>query len=184
MEKEHYLKKELYELVSKDPNIFEFLEKGALDGIWYWDIENMENEWMSERFWLNFGYDPKTKKHLASEWQDIINQDDLKLAVDNFQKHCDDPKHPYDQVVRYTKADGSISWVRCRGIGIRDKDGKVIRFLGVHIDVSELKQREQELNEKIDELSRLNKLMINRELKMINMKKEIQDLRQELKDSK
>lgn len=181
MEKEHYLKKELYSLIKTDSKIFDFLEQGALDGIWYWDIEKPENEWMSDSFWLNFGYDPKTKKHLSSEWQNLINPDDLKIATDNFQKHCDNPQYPYDQVVRYKKLDGSTSWVRCRGMGIRNEYGKVIRFLGVHIDVTQLKEQEQELIDKVEELSRLNNLMINRELKMIEMKKEIQKLRQELK---
>ena len=32
---EHYLKTELYDLVRKDPAIFEFLQAGSLDGIWY-----------------------------------------------------------------------------------------------------------------------------------------------------
>ena len=37
---EHYLKRELYELVKSDPSIFEFLQAGSLDGIWYWDLDS------------------------------------------------------------------------------------------------------------------------------------------------
>ena len=49
-EDEHYLRSELYELVRKDPAIFEFLRAGSLDGIWYWDVERQDQEWMSPRF--------------------------------------------------------------------------------------------------------------------------------------
>ena len=101
MSDEHYLKKELYELIRTDPTIFEFLQASSLDGIWYWDLENPDHEWMSPRFWELLGYDKETKKHLASEWQDMIHPNDLQVALDNFKKHTADPNHPYDQFVRY-----------------------------------------------------------------------------------
>lgn len=139
---EHYLKQELYSLVKNSDSIFEFLISGSLDGIWYWNLENPVDEWMSPRFWEVLGYDPKDKKHLSSEWQDIINQDDLKIAIENFQLHCDDPQFPYDQIVRYKHRDGSTVWIRCRGIAIRDENGKAVRMLGAHNDVTSLKNAE------------------------------------------
>jgi len=51
MNEPHYLKDELYGLVSNSPAIFDFLQNGSLDGLWYWDIQNPENEWMNARFW-------------------------------------------------------------------------------------------------------------------------------------
>ena len=145
MNEPHYLKEELYNLVSNNEEIFDFLQKGSLDGLWYWDIENPENEWMNSRFWELLGYDPKEKKHLASEWQDLINPDDLKSALENFKKHCDDPNHPYDQIVRYCHKNGKTVWVRCRGIAIRDKEGKPVRMLGAHNDLTEVKELEEKL---------------------------------------
>ncbi len=109
--------------------------------------ENIENEWMSPQFWTTIGQDPKEKKHLASEWQDLIHPDDLKVAFENFQQHCANPQHPYDQIVRYFHKDGSTVWVRCRGIAIRDNSGKPIRMLGAHNDLTKLKQAEQELKQ-------------------------------------
>ena len=150
----NYLKRELYQLIQNDSSIFEFLQEGSLDGIWYWDIEKAENEWLSPKFWQIFGYDPEEKKHLVSEWQDIINQEDLKVALSNFSKHCDDPNHPYDQVVRYRHKDGSTVWIRCRGIAIRDDNGKPIRMLGAHIDITPLKKLEnqnQQLEKRVKE---------------------------------
>lgn len=145
MGESHYLKEELYSLIGTDPSIFEFLQSGSLDGLWYWDLENPENEWMNARFWEILGYDPKEKKHLASEWQDLIDPDDLKVALENFNKHCEDPTHPYDQIVRYRHKNGKTIWVRCRGIAIRDKQGKPIRMLGAHNDLTELKELEEHL---------------------------------------
>ncbi len=151
----HYLQEELYERIKTDDKIFDFLQQGSLDGMWYWDLENPENEWMNERFWTVLGYNPEEMPHLASAWQDIINQDDLKIAVDNFNKHLSDSNYPYDQEVRYTHKNGSTVWIRCRGIAIRDKKGNAIRMLGAHQDISELKRAEEKivfLNRSISEL--------------------------------
>lgn len=143
--KDNYLRKELYELIKTDESIFDFIQESSLDGFWYWDLENPENEWMNSRFWTTLGYNPEEMPHKSTAWQGIINLDDLKLATDNFIKHCENSEHLYDQIVRYTHKNGSIVWIRCRGMAIRNKDGKPIRMLGAHQDISEIKKSEQAL---------------------------------------
>ncbi len=145
MSSENYLKKELYDLIKTDSKIFDFVQNSCLDGVWYWDLEQPENEWMNEKFWTTLGYDPEKMPHKSEAWQSIINQDDLNLALDNFNKHCEDPNHPYDQTVRYTHKNGSTVWIRCRGLAIRDDNNKPIRMLGAHHDVTDLKNAELEL---------------------------------------
>lgn len=143
---ENYLKKELYESIFKDSSIFEFVQAGSLDGLWYWDLENPENQWMSPKYWETLGYDPKEKKHLATEWRDIIFEKDLKLSLEKIQRHCEDPDQPYDQIVRYKHKNGFTVWMRCRGMAIRNKDGKPIRMVGANTDITNLKEAEQELS--------------------------------------
>lgn len=142
---ENYLKRELYDLVNSDADVFEFIQSGSLDGIWYWDLVNPENEWMSPKFWETLGYDPNEKAHLAKEWQDIIFEEDLAVATENFIKHCADPNHPYDQIVRYRHKSGSVVWIRCRGLAIRDSNGVAVRMLGAHTDITTLKEAEREI---------------------------------------
>ncbi len=130
METEHYLKRELYEKFAQTSAIFEFLQLGSLDGIWYWDLQNPDHEWLSPRFWELLGFDPAEMPHLAAAWQDLIYPDDLRTALENRAKHRADPDYPYDQVVRYRHKNGSCVWVRCRGIAIRDGNGDPVRMLG------------------------------------------------------
>ncbi|MEL7197331.1 MAG: PAS domain-containing protein [Pseudomonadota bacterium] len=133
----NYLEKELSDLLRSDPHVWDFIRAGSLDGVWYWDLENPDHEYMSPEFWRLFGFDPETKRHLASEWQDLIFEDDLELAKSNLERHLADPAHPYDQIVRYRHADGHTVWVRCRGLAIRDKDGRPTRLLGAHNDITQ-----------------------------------------------
>jgi len=143
----NYLQQELHDLIQKDIKVFEFIQTSALDGLWYWDLENPENEWMSERFWEVMGYEPEKMPHKAVAWQDKIHPEDLKVAIENFTAHCEDPKHPYDQIVRYFHKDGGTVWVRCRGMAIRDENGKPLRMLGAHNEITNLKQREELLEQ-------------------------------------
>lgn len=147
-EDEHYLRRELYERVRTDPAIFDFLQQGSLDGLWYWDLDRPEHEWMSPRFWQVLGHDPATMSHDPASWQDIIDRGDLATALENFNRHCADATHPYDQIVRYRHREGHTVTIRCRGIAIRDGAGRAIRMLGAHTDISDLVEAEKAEREK------------------------------------
>lgn len=149
----HYLKKELYERVASNPELFDFIQEVALDGLWYWDLEDPEHEWMNPKFWTTLGYNPEEMPHKASAWQEIIFKEDLAIASKNAEKHFYDKDHPYDQVVRYHHKTGRTVWIRCKGIAIRDENGKCIRMLGAHIDISAEKEKEELLYRCNDEAS-------------------------------
>ena len=140
--------------MGKNKEFFDFLQASSLDGLWYWDLETGNDEWMSPRFWEVLGYDPKEKQHLASEWKDLIFPEDLQCAIENFHKHCADSNHPYDQIVRYHHKSGATVWVRCRGLVIRNDEGKPIRMLGAHTDVTAQKLVEQQLRETNEKLNK------------------------------
>ncbi len=141
----NYLKRELYELIRSEAFIFDFVQESSLDGLWYWDLENPENEWMNPRFWTTLGYNPDQMPHRADAWQHLIHPEDLEVATQNALRHWQDPSHPYDQVVRYRHKNGSTVWIRCRGLAIRDGQGKPVRMLGAHTDITQVKQQEAEL---------------------------------------
>ena len=148
----HYLEAELTTLVQERSEIFEFLQSGSLDGIWFRDLQNPDNEWISPQLWRLLGYDPADREHLASEWLDMIHPEDRKAAVENVTLHNADSSHPHEQIVRYQHRNGLMIWVRCRGLVIRDSDGNPHRMLNVHNDITRMKQLEQELDRARTEL--------------------------------
>ncbi|MFC5284521.1 PAS domain-containing protein [Pedobacter alpinus] len=142
MMNDNYLKSELYSSIKNDEQIFDFIQDNCLDGLWYWDLEKPENEWMNPRFWHILGYNPNEMLHSPSAWQHIINQNDLQVAIDNLQKHLANENHPYVQIVRYRHKEGHTVWIRCKGKAIRDQQGKPTRMLGVHNDITDFKNKE------------------------------------------
>ena len=157
-DRDHYLKRELYRLIQTDSRIFDFIQEGSLDGIWYWDLENPEEGWSSPRLKELFGYADHEFPNNTKWWQALLYPDDLEVVIDNLEKHKIDPCHPYDQVVRYRHKDGSVVWVRCRGIAIRNEEGEAVRMLGAHTDLTKLMQAEAALKDKADLLQVLRQL--------------------------
>ena len=79
--------------------------------------------------------------------------------------------------------DKAEKWVHGIGECKFDKNGNILEMIGTIQDITERKNAEEEekslnrkLNERIEELERIQKLTINRELKMIELKKRINEL--------
>lgn len=145
MAEDHYLKRELYHRVQTDPALFDFLQSGALDGVWYWDLTAQEHEWMSPRMWEALGYPPDEMPHTPASWQALVHPEDATAAFEALKAHLADARVPYDQIIRYRHRTGRTVWIRCRGITVRDEDGTPTRMLGAHTDITPLKEAEQKL---------------------------------------
>lgn len=143
----HYLRKELYQLIKSDESIFDFIQESSLDGLWYWDLENPEELWMNVKFWRTLGYDSAGMAHKTKAWEQLIFQEDLQAAKKDFQNLLTNPSFPYHREMRYRHKDGSTIWISCRAFAIRDGKGKSIRVVGAHINLTELKRKEQLLVE-------------------------------------
>ncbi|MFK7831486.1 MAG: PAS domain-containing protein [Congregibacter sp.] len=142
-----YLREELLRTLSQSGDALEWILDCCTDGVWYWNLDHTEHEWMSAAFWRSLGQDPDSMRHLSTEWQELIFEEDMKVAEYNFARHCENPAAPYDQVVRYHHNDGGTRWVRCRGVAIRDEEGVVRRLLGAHTDVTSIMRKQTKLIE-------------------------------------
>ncbi|MGB3458040.1 MAG: PAS domain S-box protein [Halobacteriota archaeon] len=72
--------------------------------------------------------------------------------------------------------DGKRTWLELTTSAAHDKAGKVIGIQGIARDITERKQAENTIKKKNEELKRFNKLAVGRELRMIELKKEINAL--------
>jgi PAS domain S-box-containing protein len=132
----HYLEKEFYHRLAADDSLIRFLEHSSLDGIWFWDLENPAQIWMDKRFWETLGYPHRSVTLEVDAWAQLMHPADFELAQELMAQHISDGSVPYEQEIRYYHADESIVWIRCRGVAIRNADGKPIRMLGSHINIS------------------------------------------------
>lgn len=138
----HYLANELNELAQADTVLWGFIQRASLDGVWYWDLENPENLYISPEYWQCLGIDPATRRHSPDEFVDVVFPEDLPNIMTNLEQHYANPDVPYEQIVRFRHAHGSTVWVRCSGLAIRDTQGRAIRMLGAHNDITKIKEAE------------------------------------------
>ena len=80
-----------------------------------------------------------------------------------------------EEVVRIP-AYGQLRHREVSATPVRDPDGKIIGAISVVHDITERKKAEEALKSTNDELARFNKVMIGRELRMIELKKEVNAL--------
>jgi len=144
--KNHYLKKELVERSKADSQIFEWLEEGSLDGLWYWDILHPENMWYSDKYKKTLGYGVDEIPNDYQWWRDHIFPQDFDLLAGNYLTHLENPEIPFDQTVRFTHKQGHTVWIRCRGLIIRNEHGEATRMLGAHLDITSLVLAKNALN--------------------------------------
>lgn len=74
------------------------------------------------------------------------------------------------------RADGKEATVVTSKVPLRDSKSEVIGVLGIYADITERKRAEEELAEKVKELEAFNQVAVDREEKMIELKKEINAL--------
>jgi len=77
--------------------------------------------------------------------------------------------------------DGHLFPVLLTASMVKNKKGKPMAMVSIIKDVTKRKKAENALKEKVQELERINKLMVGRELRMIELKQEISKLKREIK---
>ena len=104
MTMEHYLEADLRELF-QTPSIFMWLDLSVCDGLWYWDLEKPENQWLSPNWFLTLGVPSDKQVFNPSAWRSRIHPKDLKKALDLYDDHLNDGV-PYILRVRYRHENG------------------------------------------------------------------------------
>ncbi len=104
-------------------------------------------------------------------FREFIHPDDRQKTTDEITKQLrGKPVANFEN--RYQTKDGSYKWLAWQAT-VADKNGKVY---AVATDITERKQAEGELKQKMKQLERFNKVAVDRELRMIELKREINEL--------
>ena len=102
-------------------------------GFWVLDLGTTV-EYYSPKFRSSLGYESEDDfPNHTDSWKNAIDENDLMVAVDNFNKHIgSDGVSPYYQEVTYNKKDGGQLRVLCSGCLIKDDAGQKSVLIGTH----------------------------------------------------
>jgi len=106
----------------------------------------------------------------------FVHPDDLPGYLAFIRKVFETEQRQDGVEYRVQHIDGSWHWHTTSAVPLRDKTGMVIGYEGIASDFTKRKRAEEKVKKKMDELQKFHNLTIDRELTMIELKKEVNEL--------
>lgn len=164
-------------------------------GGWKWNIENQTMFWTDETYRIH-GIDPNkieagSTKHIENGIK-CYDKKDQPIIVEAFQK-CTNKGVTYDMEFPFTTIKGNRIWIRTTAEPEKE-NGKIVGVVGNIMDITKQKQveielekhrkhleelvgnRTAELEEKNKELKQYNKMFVNREFRIKELRDKVKKL--------
>jgi len=124
---------------------WQFAIEGSGDGVWDTDILTGEAIY-SKRWKEMLGYAETDILPTHEEWARRIHPDDHSRVAEAMQAYLDGKTSIYVVEYRLRCKDETYRWILGRGMVVtRSVDGKPLRMIGTHTDMTERKEAEQKL---------------------------------------
>jgi diguanylate cyclase (GGDEF)-like protein/PAS domain S-box-containing protein len=118
--------------------------RGANDGLWDWNLVAGE-VYLSERWREMVGVVDRVLSSSPEEWFSRVHLSDLpQLKVDIAAQAAGTRSHFHSEH-RLRHSEGFFIWVLCRGIVVRDTEGRALRIAGSMTDITARKDLEERL---------------------------------------
>ncbi len=112
-------------------------------GTWEWHLQAAEGGGSGGRVRL---LDPDLGEVGVDDWQGTVHPDDLE-RVEAERDAALARGEPFELEFRYDAGPGAARWMRVLGGGVFDGAGRLLRVLGVNMDITAQKQAEEALRE-------------------------------------
>ena len=121
--------------------------QGAQLGLWDQDFKNNKII-RNDRWYEMLGYSREEINSDAKSFRDLVHPDDLPKLLKAVEEHESGKSQLLDVEVRVKAKNGEWIWIyNCGKIVERDKNGKPIRALGIHRDITKRKNIEEKIKE-------------------------------------
>ena len=124
---------------------------GAQEGVWDWNVETGAVVY-SPRWKQLLGYaDDEIEPHVST-WERLLHPDD-KARATSLKDAVERGQPTYEGEFRLRHKDGQYITVLTRGLPIRrEEDGRLVRIVGTHLDITQRKRTERALRESEERL--------------------------------
>jgi PAS domain S-box-containing protein len=139
---------EAEEALRNSENRFSLSMDATSDGLWDWEIPSGKT-YFSPGYFRMLGYEPNEYEHTFNTWKNLIHPEDVDAAISNKMECLNNITQNVQVEFRMKAKDGSWRWILGRGKAVeRDIDGKAIRMIGTHVDITQRKLIEEDLSRK------------------------------------
>ncbi|MFW6179179.1 MAG: PAS domain S-box protein [Desulfohalobiaceae bacterium] len=117
------------------------------DGIWDWDVQT-EQAYYSPGYFQMLGYEGSEFPEHFQTWLQLVHPEDKDRVWQANQDCIQGRTEGFKVEFRMRARDGSWRWIMGRGKGVRrDSQGKALRMVGSHVDITEQKHMEVQLHQ-------------------------------------
>jgi diguanylate cyclase (GGDEF)-like protein/PAS domain S-box-containing protein len=126
---------------------WQFALEGAGDGLWDWNAQTNE-VFFSHQWKAMLGYEDSDIGTSLEEWDKRVHPEDKAQCYADLASHFSGDVPFYQNEHRVLCKDGSYRWVLDRGKVLQwTEEGKPLRVIGTHTDISDRKRTEFELRD-------------------------------------
>ncbi|MBN1919796.1 MAG: PAS domain S-box protein [Anaerolineae bacterium] len=126
---------------------WQFALEGAGDGVWDWNIQTDE-VFFSRQWKAMLGYSEHEIGTSLGEWSGRVYSEDQLDCQTDLTRHFNGETPVYQNEHRLRCKDGSYKWVLDRGKIVEwTPDGRPLRMIGTHTDITARKQAEANLRQ-------------------------------------
>jgi PAS domain S-box-containing protein len=123
---------------------FDFYMEGSKQAMWEWNLEtdvtNFSYNWEGI-----LGYKENEMIQNLEFWKKNIYPEDLIQIELKLKNYIEGKSDSYKGTARMIHKDGHLVWIKYSGLIRKNKDGKPIKIIGTYIDISEIKEAENQL---------------------------------------
>jgi diguanylate cyclase (GGDEF)-like protein/PAS domain S-box-containing protein len=116
----------------------------ANDGLW--DFDTLNNRvYLSPRWKSMLGYDEPGAQQTTPDWRTLVHADDMSRVQSAIRDHVAGKTPIFESLHRMRHATGEWRWVISRAKAKVDDKGRLLRLVGVELDITERKLYEDAL---------------------------------------
>ena len=136
--------KALQEQQAAEQRTFQTFANVLPHGIYRSDPETFETLFANQPFYTIHGVDTPEEIH-AGFWTESLHPEDKSRIAETFNA-CRETGTPGELEYRIVTMDGDVRWVRDTFAWEVDENGSILALVGVYTDISDVKEREDELS--------------------------------------
>lgn len=151
-------------------------------GSWEWNIADNTIMWSDEIFAM-VGIKPTPLSGMSDAFLRFVHPED-RTIIDAALAATQKEHTPLKVEARFLRPDGETRIISLQGQTILDDHNNPLKIIGIAQDLTEAKHSEEKILARTRELESMNKTMIGREVRMGELKKQVEILTRELETYK
>jgi len=168
-------RKQAEEELKQSKERYDLAMMASKDGLYDWNLST--NEIYYSPGWKRMlGYEDNELPNNFSIWEDLTKKEDIETSWQMQKEVINKQRDRFELEFKMKHKEGHWVDILSRAEAVFDNNGKAIRIIGTHLDITEQKQAENKIRLQLEELRNWYKAMLNREERVLQLKTEVNEL--------